>query len=1141
MPHSNREASDASRRRRRRRNRADHGPPAGDNSWTFEAAEEETPTVDPSVDPSDKDCHGPKLPRDSKVCGAPQVCGSPKVSRPRSSPSQPSSSKPRAQQGDDQILSALRRLLRSDDPHDEEVASLAGPAKGIKWRGGSIPQPPTWNYDRDDLRAYQKFCKKIDIWKLQAKAYVSPKEMALMFYSSLKGDLEQELEHTPVEEFHCDDGVDKLLLALRKPFEQKLVYQKRKFLSDFEGIRRYPGELMRTYINRFRRTSTALNSVGIQIDKTYDSESMGARLLDRSGLTQDSQRLILVSSQQRLDFEIIAEALLLQFPDFRGAPPVAGRDGTTKGMSKGSSSSSSSSSPSIPSTRASSFSRSSASSGGKGNQRRQVWNAQTVDDEKQDNLDPIDEENYEEQDQQADDDQPQQEHDDEEEQEGSEDEMEISQLAQVLTLTAKRLSGVTLGRKFSQSGGSKPGSSKKKSPEELKKTTHCSACGALGHWAADAECPMNKSKPNLKPPLHRAGGKTSAPSPPSTGKSLQHQVSIVHHEHGNVEIQDNQDYGSLFHINMIQHISTITSNTYEVREVKSAEKFVGVMVLDSACQRTCCGKSWYRDHQQLLRSFGLMTREFDISEEFQFGKGTPTTSTTRAFLPSTIGEVPLLLGTAVLPESIPLLGSNQLLRRLGAVIDLYLHRVAFHNLVDDNGSIISVPLSVLGGQLTISITSLFKDEHMLSHPFWKRVSRSEVWHSPDPEVISEHLKVQEPIENNSKTLPADSDVPATTTMARLLEEVDHGSQDLHEEFDLPHDDGHQSQAHGQRMPSNASPALGSSGHHSQLPTRAMQEIRQCTRPVCHMSEVRPGVEVERRGKWMGSSWTGKILSTIATLASTILINDPGFRTCAQEQGLSFSKAETFEEGTNQGENIHDPGVYSAMDGMGPSRSGHVSSQRSSVQRGLPDHGAKVTSGETTKGLDGSCISDRASVPGSKERPGTRGQRKSQSEVDRVGLHRSGGRRAVQLGPGVSKRLRGQWKKSAKTLEFECMINEKVGKTVKDRPPPNIDLMEMFAGAARLTSMASDFNLNATQPFDLIYGMDFKDETQRSSIFRIVRKLRPWLIPMGVTCTYWSLFNINMNYNTDERKEILRFLQADDEVLVDFGGFSMGTD
>ena len=167
---------------------------------------------------------------------------------------------------------------------------------------------------------------------------------------------------------------------------------------------------------------------------------------------------------------------------------------------------------------------------------------------------------------------------------------------------------------------------------------------------------MNRPKSNLKPTSYRAGEKTSAPSPSTTSRSRQHQVSIVHHEHGNVEIQDNQDYGSLFHINMIRHVNTINSNAFEVREVKSAEQFVGVMVLDSGCQRTCCGKSWYRDHQQLLRNYGLVTREFDISEEFQFGKGTPTTSTTRAFLPSTLGAVPLLLGAAVLPESIPLLG-----------------------------------------------------------------------------------------------------------------------------------------------------------------------------------------------------------------------------------------------------------------------------------------------------------------------------------------------------------------------------------------------------------------------------------------------------------------------------------------------------
>ena len=50
---------------------------------------------------------------------------------------------------------------------------------------GGAEQPPVWRYDRDDLRAYSKFVKKVEIWKLQVAPYMTPKEMALALYNSL--------------------------------------------------------------------------------------------------------------------------------------------------------------------------------------------------------------------------------------------------------------------------------------------------------------------------------------------------------------------------------------------------------------------------------------------------------------------------------------------------------------------------------------------------------------------------------------------------------------------------------------------------------------------------------------------------------------------------------------------------------------------------------------------------------------------------------------------------------------------------------------------------------------------------------------------------------------------------------------------
>lgn len=63
-------------------------------------------------------------------------------------------------------------------------------------------------------------------------------------------------------------------------------------------------------------------AVGIDVGAMYDSESRGARLLDRMRLNLDQQGLILVASGQPLDFETIREAAQIQFPEHRATPAV---------------------------------------------------------------------------------------------------------------------------------------------------------------------------------------------------------------------------------------------------------------------------------------------------------------------------------------------------------------------------------------------------------------------------------------------------------------------------------------------------------------------------------------------------------------------------------------------------------------------------------------------------------------------------------------------------------------------------------------------------------------------------------------------------------------------------------------------------
>ena len=106
-------------------------------------------------------------------------------------------------------LRALQRV-KSDEINDWNIKK--GPEPGLRWRTGQPPTPPTWRYDPNDLRAFAKFQKKVQIWQIQMEQYASKRDQALMLYGWLTGDAEQELEHLSIEEVHTDDGISLILV-----------------------------------------------------------------------------------------------------------------------------------------------------------------------------------------------------------------------------------------------------------------------------------------------------------------------------------------------------------------------------------------------------------------------------------------------------------------------------------------------------------------------------------------------------------------------------------------------------------------------------------------------------------------------------------------------------------------------------------------------------------------------------------------------------------------------------------------------------------------------------------------------------------------------------------------------------------------
>ncbi|CAK8994745.1 Pentatricopeptide repeat-containing protein [Durusdinium trenchii] len=143
---------------------------------------------------------------------------------------------------DSELLKVMKQLLeerKNDKSSQSSWDTRKGPSPGIKWKGGTPPNPPKWNYSSSDLRAFSKF----------------------------EREAEAESEHMELSRVNDKNGVDYILSCLKGPLEQKVLYQKRALLANYEVVARTANETIRQYINRYKRIERDLQAVGIQTGK----------------------------------------------------------------------------------------------------------------------------------------------------------------------------------------------------------------------------------------------------------------------------------------------------------------------------------------------------------------------------------------------------------------------------------------------------------------------------------------------------------------------------------------------------------------------------------------------------------------------------------------------------------------------------------------------------------------------------------------------------------------------------------------------------------------------------------------------------------------------------------------------------------
>ena len=385
-----------------------------------------------------------------------------------------------------------------------------------------------------------------------------------------------------------------------------------------------------------------------------------------------------------------------------------------------------------------------------------------------------------------------------------------------------------------------------------------------------------------------------------------------------------------------------------------------------------------------------------------------------------------------------------------------------------------------------------------------------------------------------------SHVVHTSAMADSLEK--RGEQDLQfpKEPLLPDGDCSEARNDASILVAGSSATTRDLESPRQMRPQKHQASRQCTRPFRPVSRMRNEAEVgQQLGEVGRFPWLTKLPYTVATISITVLDSN------SLQPGKSSSQ--TQDQGQGKEQSYYGDGGYPSTThrGLDPSDwfGGSVGTScsqdlafdfESQLLRPRPLHDrGRSSNDEARHDRQHGSLRCRQSGGDSKsdgyQQKNSRDLRQPQSTGPALS-NQLGRGRGLRLGAG--RRLKNNVKKAAETLEAENMIYQALP-TVSQRPPPCIDVFEIFSGASKFTLRCKKFGLNALEPIDIEHGdlHDLKDEKVRSNIKQAIKRFKPWLVILGVDCRFWNQFNINLNYS--QRPELLQQLQSEERPLVEF--------
>ena len=598
---------------------------------------------------------------------------------------------------------------------------------------------------------------------------------------------------------------------------------------------------------------------------------------------------------------------------------------------------------------------------------------------------------------------------------------------------------MTQGRKFRNGP--------KKSIEQRKQESPCAACGELGHWAGDDQCKVSGGKgkaSSSKGKTQSKGGKSE-----TGGK----KVFTVNHYTGfqTEEPWDEQEFPP-------HSVMVVFSTTSKIPLVSNMERSAQFMILDTACQRSCCGKLWYQHHERLLKQIefdkgiSLPTFLHHQRELFQFGAGDPQVSSELAHFPMGVQEQCCYLGASILEAGIPFLGSLSMMSKLGFILDIPNNRVAISALSCE------VQLVNLDGNMAIDIMQFPKaPELKIAESFL--VDKEVNFLMSDDQLDGEQLQQiglpDAAARSTSHSTAATSFKTSVKSNFRShghrkcshrVMALDGGPTPPSPKEDPDSADLGMEVGNGARcslrdseFSNNAKNFKSSSGYlfnndrgtkgqlstgdtlsrSKSVPPSRLSEVRQCMGEVHQMQGVSPKVEMERRSKRMEIGWI--LLQTFA--AATCALDSNGWSLGAAVNQLSSG-------GSNSGSELCLPAHAGPYADSEPTASS--SNAKDSLEASLADiFGCRTWS------------SDSRSIGRLRHSDGPAGGSNTKSLRD--------------LPAGRRKRLTGNIIKNVKVLEQEVALVNAATVTTKYN---KVDLMELYSGASLPTTLAPSFGLTS---------------------------------------------------------------------------------